>query len=83
MIEQFIIGITELYIFICEALIKRIPYRNKLCWLFGHLYPGVYLKKEFAGLEYPEMIVADTESGCVYCGKQTKNCWSEHELDRK
>jgi len=76
--------IKELLSNLWEWILKRIPYRNKICWLVKHRYKSVYIKSEYSGLKPPEgVLVGDTEAGCVYCGKKTKNRWPEYQLDRE
>jgi hypothetical protein len=79
--KTFFCIIREFLIILCEAIIKRLPFRKNLCWLFGHLYQGVYLKKEYS-LDPQGEIVADTETGCIFCNKQKQNQWAEYQLDR-
>ena len=45
--------------------------RKYFCWLLGHKYQGIWFKKNKWG---DQAGIADTETGCVYCG-HTKPNW--------
>lgn len=56
---------------IYEWIIRRVPFRRKLCWMFGHRYKG----KRIDDGENPdvEAWVADTDKGCIYCGHKQRS----------
>lgn len=46
--------------------------RKNLCWLLGHRYPVIWLKKD-PDIPDAQAGVPDTEDGCVFCGHSSPN----------
>ena len=44
--------------------------RKHLCWWLGHKYRAIWFKKNRFG---DQAGIADTESGCIYCGHTDPN----------
>lgn len=61
----------------CMWVLNRLPVRKYLCWLLGHRYRGICFKSNNPDV-YVE--VADTEHGCVFCGRSKPN---EHWMNAK
>lgn len=84
-------NIKVIYLIIIDILkdcfnwiIKHLPGRKHLCFIFGHRYKGVWLK-DTINLDASigeGVMVADTEKhGCIYCGHKHKNKWPENQID--
>lgn len=46
------------------------PIRKRLCWLLKHKYKAICFKSDNPDVY---VSVADTEEGCVFCGKSSPN----------
>ena len=44
--------------------------RGKLCWLLGHQFRVIWFKSDNQNAQAG---IADTEAGCIYCGKSKPN----------
>lgn len=79
----FLSILKDIYLWI----VKHLPYRKHLCWIFGHRYKGVWLIDDDGYLDKSAgegVMVADTErKGCIYCGHKHKNKWGENQIDWK
>ena len=47
--------------------------RKHFCWLLGHRYRAIWFKNPYAHIFEGQAGVADTETGCVYCGYTEPN----------
>jgi hypothetical protein len=79
----FLSLLNDLY----QWIVKHLPYRKRLCWIFGHRYKSVWLKDNDGFLDKSAgegVLVADTERhGCIYCGQRHKNKWGKNLIDWK
>lgn len=64
-VRRVLIVIKSLLADLWNTIADRMPFRHKLCRIFGHQYPAFWLKSEYNG---SEVGIADTSAGCRFCG---------------
>ena len=55
--------------------------RKYFCWLLGHKYRVIWFKNPYSHIFEGQAGVADTETGCIFCGQTKPNSFMMNTND--